>query len=279
MPAAAAVEEARFAGVKVISYDRLIRDTEAVDYFITFDLIAVGEAQGQYLVDKASGKGNPLYLYAGAASDLIAFLVFEGAWNKMQPKIADGTFVIKNSSEAVALQNKPNLTRDEMARIIGQVTTNWDYSTARNLAQADLVAATAADKGHVFVLAPNDGTSRSIADAFRADIDVYTYVITGMDAEKASVQDILDGKQTMTVSKDHRTLVKDAVAAAITYLEGGTPIATKSYNNGAIDVPSKPSEIVTVDKNNVKSALIHSGYYQYSDFNWPIYTYLPLVKW
>ena len=65
----------------------------------------------------------------------------------MQPKIADGTFVIKNSSEAMALQDKATLTRDEMAKIIGQVTTNWDLNTAKNLAEANLTVATAADKG------------------------------------------------------------------------------------------------------------------------------------
>ena len=125
--AAAAAEAARAAGVKVISYDRLIRDTDAVDYYVTFDSISVGEAQGQYLVDKASGSGNPLYLYAGAATDNNAFLFFEGAWNVLQPKIADGTFVIKNSSEAEGLQDKATLTRDEMGQIIGQVTTNWEF--------------------------------------------------------------------------------------------------------------------------------------------------------
>src|SRR6185503_12722770 len=79
--AAAAAEAARAAGVKVISYDRLIRDTDAVDYYVTFDSIAVGAAQAQYLVDKAgSTKGNPLYIYAGAASDNNAFIFFQGAW-------------------------------------------------------------------------------------------------------------------------------------------------------------------------------------------------------
>ena len=80
--AAAAAEAARAAGVKVIAYDRLILNTEAVDYYVTFDSIAVGEAQGQYLVDHASGSGNPLYLYAGAASDNNAFLFFEGAQDR-----------------------------------------------------------------------------------------------------------------------------------------------------------------------------------------------------
>jgi putative multiple sugar transport system substrate-binding protein len=264
--AAAAAEAARAAGVKVISYDRLIRDTDAVDYYVTFDSVAVGEAWGQYLIDNATGTGNNLYLYAGAASDNNAFLFFEGAWNKLQPKIADGTFVIKNSSEAVALQGKATLTREEMAKIIGQVTTEWKFDVAKNLAEANLTAAAAADKGTVYIVAPNDGTARAIADAFAADKDVTKYYISGQDAEKASVQYIIDGKQSMTVLKDVRTLVNDAIAAAVAFLEGGSPAQTHVYNNGKIDVPAKPSAIVTVTKDNVKAAIIDSGYYPASDF-------------
>jgi putative multiple sugar transport system substrate-binding protein len=99
--AAAAADEAHAAGIKVISYDRLIRDTASVDYYVTFDSNTVGAQQAQYLIDHVKGPKAPLYLYAGAASDNNAFLFFEGAWEKLQPKIADGTFVIKNSSEAV----------------------------------------------------------------------------------------------------------------------------------------------------------------------------------
>ena len=208
----------------------------------------------------------PLYLYAGAASDNNAFLFFEGAWNVLQPKIADGTFVIKNSTEAVALQGKATLTRDEMAKIIGQITTNWDFNTAKSLAEANLTSTTAADKGDVSILAPNDGTARAIADAFAADTDVKSYVVTGQDAEKASVQYIIDGKQSMTVLKDVRTLVGDAIAAAVVYLQGGTPEQTNTYNNNKIDVPAKPSAVVSVDKANVQQAVIDSGYYPASDF-------------
>jgi putative multiple sugar transport system substrate-binding protein len=264
--AAAAADEANKAGVKVISYDRLILDTTSVDYYVTFDSISVGKAQAQYLVDHAKGTGNPLYLYAGAATDNNAFLFFEGAWETLQPKIADGTFVIKNSSEAVGLQAKPTLTHDEEAKIIGQITTDWKFDVAKNLAQANLTKATAADKGNVFILAPNDGTSRSIADTFAADKDVKSYVITGQDAEKPSIQYIIDGKQSMTVLKDVRVLVKDAIAAATTLLAGKTPEATTTYNNNKKDVPAKPTAIVTVDKANVKSAIIDSGYYNASDF-------------
>lgn len=264
--AAAAAEAAHDAGVKVVSYDRLILDTDAVDYYVTFDSVAVGEAQAQYLVDNANGTGLPLYLYAGASSDNNAFLFFEGAWNVLQPKIADGTFVIQNSAEAVALQDKATLTRDEMGKILGQVTTNWDFNVAKGLAEANLTAATAEAKGEVFILAPNDGTARAIADAFGADDDVTKFYVTGQDAEKASVQYIIDGKQSMTVLKDVRTLVSDAIAAAKAFLDGETPVETTTYNNNVKDVPAKPSVVVTVTQDNVKQTVIESGYYEASEF-------------
>ena len=264
--AAAAADAAHEAGVTVISYDRLITGTENVDYYVTFDSVAVGEAQAQYLVDNASGSGLPLYLYAGAASDNNAFLFFEGAWNVLQPKIADGTFVIKNSEEAIALQDKAELTRDEMSAIVGQVTTNWDFNTAKTLAESNLTATTADDKGEVFILAPNDGTARAIADAFAADSDVINFFVTGQDAEKASVQYIIDGKQSMTVFKDVRTLVKDAIGMAVSVLQGSTPETTGAYDNGAKEIPAKQSEVVTVDADNVQAALIDSGYYEAADF-------------
>lgn len=264
--AAAAAEAAKKEGITVISYDRLITDTSAVDYYVTFDSFAVGAAQGQYLVDNATGKGNPLYLYAGASSDNNAFIFFDGAWSVLQPKITDGTFVIKNSSEAVALQDKATLTRDELGKIIGQVTTNWDFNEAKNKAEAHLTSAKAADKGNVFILAPNDGTARAIADAFGADKDVKSYKVTGQDAEKASVQYIIDGKQSMTVFKDVRTLVNDSINMAITILKGTAPETTGEYDNNAIKVKAKQTEVVVVEQSNVKAALIDSGYYPASDF-------------
>lgn len=265
--AAAAVEEAKAAGVTVIAYDRLITGTDAVDYYVTFDSFAVGAAQGQYLVDNApAGSGIPLYLYAGAATDNNAFIFFEGAWSVLQPKIADGTFVIENSSEAEALQNKAELTRDEVGKIIGQITTDWDFNVAKSKAEANLTAVGADKKGDVLVLAPNDGTARSIADVFAADKDVSSYVITGQDSEKASVQYVIDGKQSMTVFKDTRTLAADSVAMAMSILNGETPKTDTTYNNGVKDVPAKQTDIVVVTQSNVKEALIDSEYYDASDF-------------
>ena len=264
--AAAAVEEAKDAGVTVIAYDRLITGTDAVDYYVTFDSFAVGQAQGQYLIDNAKGSGTPLYLYAGAATDNNAFIFFEGAWSVLQPKIADGTFVIANSSEAEALKDTAELTRDQEATIIGQITTDWDFNVAKSKAEAHLTAVGADMKGDVAILGPNDGTARSIADVFSTDKDVSSYIVTGQDSEIASVQYIIDGIQSMTVFKDTRTLAADSVAMAISILNGETPETGTTYNNGNVDVPAKQTDIVVVTKDNVKSALVDSGYYDASEF-------------
>ncbi len=260
------VEQAKAEGITVISYDRLITGTDAVDYYVTFDSVAVGEAMGQYLAGNASGAGNSLYLYAGAATDNNAYLFFEGAWNILQPKIADGTFVIRNSTEAVKVQDQPKLTRDQMSAIIGQITTDWDFNVAKSKAESHLTAATKEEKGLCYVLAPNDGTARSIADVFASDADVNGYYVTGQDAELASVQYVIDGKQSMTVFKDTRTLAQDAMDMAITVIKGEKPVTDATYNNQQIDVPSKQTPVVVVTKDNVKAALIDSGYYTASQF-------------
>ncbi|WP_245154033.1 sugar ABC transporter substrate-binding protein [Jeotgalibacillus proteolyticus] len=264
--AGAAVEAAKDEGIPVISYDRLITDTDALDYYVTFDSVAVGEAQGQYLVDNAEGDGIPLYLYAGAASDNNAFLFFEGAWKALQPKIADGTFVIANSSAAEGLKDKAELDRQEIGSIVGQLTTNWDPNEAKNKAETHLTSAGPDLKGDVSVLAPNDGTARAISDVFASDGAVTSYTITGQDADMASIQYIIDGKQTMTVFKDVRTLVEDAMGMAVDIIDGNTPETTATYDNGSMEVKAKQTDVIVVDQDNVKAELIDSGYYEASDF-------------
>lgn len=266
--AAATVEMAQKAGVKVISYDRLILNTNAVDYFVTFDSVEVGRAQGRFLLENTYGASNPLYIYAGALSDNNSFLFFQGAWEVLQPRIASGTFRLINSSEAVKQKAKSTLTREEMAGIIGQITTNWDMTVARSKAEDNLTRSKKTDKGTVFILAPNDGTARSIADAFSKDRDIKQYYVTGQDAEKASIQYVIDGRQSMSVFKDVRLLVKDSINLAQMLLQGKTPTTTASYSNGTKNVPAIQSEIQVVTKDNVKKVLIDSGYYKESDFRW-----------
>jgi len=264
--AAAEVDEAHDKGIKVISYDRLIMNTPNVNYYVTFDSVAVGAAQAKYLVDNAKGTGNHLYLYAGALSDNNAFLFFQGAWSVLQPKIADGTFVIENSSIANSLKNTPTLSHDQLAQIIGQITTNWDPATAKTLAQANLAKATTAQKGVCYVLAPNDDTSRAITDTFRADKAVTQIYSTGQDFTQASLQYILDGKQSMTVWKSDKYLVddvKDIVDAIQTNTKPSVIVTT--YNNGKADIPSTKAPLTIVTKANAVNIINSSGLYTVSN--------------
>ena len=264
--AAAEVDEAHAKGIKVVSYDRLIMNTPNVDYYVTFDSEAVGAAQAKYLVDNAKGTGNHLYLYAGALSDNNAFLFFQGSWSVLQPKIADGTFVIENSSVANSLKDTAKLSHAQLAQVIGQITTNWDPATAKTLAQANLAKATADQKGSCYVLAPNDDTSRSISDTFRADKAVTQIYSTGQDFTQASLQYILDGKQSMTVWKSDKVLVNDVkqIVAAIQNNAKPSVIVT-TYNNGKADVPSTKAPLTIVTKDNAESTINSSGLYTLSN--------------
>ncbi len=279
--AATAAEAAHAAGVTVIAYERLITQTDAVDYYVTFDNDEVGRMQGQYLIDHATGTGNPLYLYAGSQTDNNSFLFFAGAWSVLQPKIADGTFVIANSAMAEGLEANATLNTTQIGDIIGTnpidsatppamtvngITTHWSFNDAKMLCELNLAAVGSDLKGKAFVLGPNDYTARGIIEALDGDVAVTSYVITGQDAEKDSVQSILDGHQSMTVFKDVRTLASDAAVAVIEVLKGKTPATLGSFNNGVKEVPSVISEIVEVTASNVQAALIDTGYYSASDF-------------
>ena len=269
--AATAADNAAAAGIPLISYDRLIMGTANVPYYITFDSVEVGRQQGQFLVDNATGIGNPLFLYSGWSIDNNAFLFFEGAWTALQPHIANGTFVIQNSTEAVALQNNVTLTREQKASIMGQIDTQWSNAIARDLAEAHLTVVGPEGKGEVFILAPNDGTALGISDAFLVDPEITQIWITGQDAEVSSVQGIIDGRQTMTVFKDVRTLAQDAINAAISILEGN-PVQTNGYfDNETTMIPAKLTEVITVDINNLRTELIDSGFMDEGLLDWTNY--------
>jgi len=260
------VDQAHAAGITVVAYDRLIMDTPDLDYYVTFDSVAVGEAWGDYLVSQASGTGNNLYLYAGSPADNNAFLFFEGAWNVLQPKIADGTFVIVNSPAAIGLQDKAKLTRDEMSSIVGQVATNWDPTKAKDVAESNLAAAKDDQKGDVFLLTPNDDTARAITDAFRADPAVNTIYSTGQDLAQASAQYILDGKQSMTVSKPDRSLVEDTVNIVDAVLNGTEPTVIKAtYDNNVKQVPATKAPLIIVTSDNIEQVVAESGVYKIVD--------------
>lgn len=258
--AGAAVQKAKDAGATVVCYDRLITGTDAVDYYVTFNSFNVGVEQGNYLIKKYEGKTDvPLYLYAGAATDNNAFIFFSGAWSVLSKAVESGQFKVVNCDaikDYVGKELDATADRDALSTIIGTITTDWNFEVAKKLAEANLTSLGADAKGDVAILAPNDGTARSIADTFAADGDISSYVITGQDAEVASLQYINDGgKQSMTVWKNTANLAKATCDMVSAILAGSTPTTGAEYDNGNKKVPSFEEAVIVVDPENLQGLL------------------------
>jgi putative multiple sugar transport system substrate-binding protein len=253
--AAQSVEAAHDAGVKVICYDRLVRDTDAVDYYVTFNSYNVGVEQGQYLIDAYEGRtGVPLYLYAGATTDNNAFIFFAGAWSVLSAAVESGQFTVANCNAITPYIGQVlDVTEDREALrdILGTITTNWDYNTAKSLAEANLIYSDDPMKGDCAILAPNDGTARGVADAFIADPGVSSFVITGQDCETASLGYICSGLQSMTVWKNTAQLASATCDMVSDILSGNEPSTSTTYNNGAVEVPSNETDITVITRDNI----------------------------
>lgn len=265
--AGSAVQTAKDAGATVICYDRMVTGIDAVDYYAGFDPYAVGVAQGRYLVEKYAGKNKvPLYLYAGASEDNDALLSFSGAWSVLSSAVQGGQFEIQNCPAAADFVGKELdavKNHNDLEKILETISTKWDADTTKKLVAANLKAG---KKGDVAILAPNDDTARTIADAFSADSTVKNYEITGQGADAASLKYIQEGKQSMTVWKNTATLAKTTCDMVGEILGGGTPAADTTYNNKNKDVPSVQAEIVVVDKAKLDE-LIANGDFSQADID------------
>jgi putative multiple sugar transport system substrate-binding protein len=260
------LQAAADAGIPVISYDRLIRDTENVDFYVSFDNYKVGVAQGTALLvglgvlNKDGSEGTAtgpfnVELFAGSLDDNNAAFFFNGAYDTIEPYIEDGTIVVKSGQTSI-----------EQA-----ATLRWAQETAQKRME-DLLTGSYNDGTKVNgVLSPYDGISRGIITALQnagygptlTSQPTPMPVVTGQDAEIASIKLINDGVQSSTVFKDTRTLAEQAVTAAEAFLEGNEPEAndTETYDNGVKVVPSYLLPIETVYKEDIQSVLIDSGYW------------------
>ena len=270
--AASTVELAKAEGVTVVSYDRLITDTEAVDYYVAFESIKIGEAMGQYLVDQAAaygGSGLNLYLYSGALTDNNSFSYFRGYWNALQPKIADGTFIVRNSDAAMKYKDKLDLSYDELYEIMTSVDTEWEPSHAKTMAEADLTKAAPEEKALSFIIAPDDNTARAVADAFMADADVEEFRLCGADGVEGSVQYLIDGKQDMTVYCNPAMITVTAMDLASKLIAGEKVEAADMVNNNVKDIPTMRSPVQTITRDNIVEVWFDGGIYDSANYtNW-----------
>ena len=267
--AASTVEMAKAEGVQVISYDRLITGTDAVDYYVAFESLKIGEAMGQYLVDQAAaygGSGLNLYLYSGALTDNNSFTYFQGNWNALQPKIADGTFIVRNSEVAMKYKDIKDLSYDQLYEIMQSVDTEWTPSVAKSLAEANLTNAAAEEKALSFITAPDDNTARAIADAFMADADVAEFRICGADGVEGSVQYLIDGKQDMTVYCNPAMIAVAAMELAEKLIAGETVDSAETINNEAIDIPVVRCDVQSITRDNLVEVWLDAGVYDAANY-------------
>ena len=267
--AASTVEMAKAEGVQVISYDRLIMGTDAVDYYVAFESAKIGEAMGQYLVDQAAaygGSGLNLYLYSGALTDNNSFTYFQGNWNALQPKIADGTFIVRNSEVAMKYKDIKDLSYDQLYEIMQSVDTEWTPSVAKSLAEANLTNAAPEEKALSFITAPDDNTARAIADAFMADADVAEFRICGADGVEGSVQYLIDGKQDMTVYCNPAMIAVAAMELAEKLIAGEKVESGETINNEAIDIPGIRCDVQPVTRDNLVEVWLDAGVYDPANY-------------
>ena len=267
--AASTVEMAKAEGVQVISYDRLITGTDAVDYYVAFESLKIGEAMGQYLVDQAAaygGSGLNLYLYSGALTDNNSFTYFQGNWNALQPKIADGTFIVRNSEVAMKYKDILDLSYDQLYEIMQSVDTEWEPSHAKTLAEANLTAVAAEEKALSFITAPDDNTARAIADAFMADADVAEFRICGADGVEGSVQYLIDGKQDMTVYCNPAMIAVSAMELAEKLIAGEKVATSETINNEKIDIPVIRCDVQAVTRDNLVETWLDTGVYDPANY-------------
>ncbi|MFF4355555.1 multiple monosaccharide ABC transporter substrate-binding protein [Streptomyces sp. NPDC001604] len=249
------LQQAADAKIPVISYDRLILGTKNVDYYASFDNEKVGKLQGSYIVHKLgldSGKKGPfnIELFAGSNDDNNTKYFFNGAMSVLQPYIDKKQLVVKSKQTA-----------------LNKVTTlRWDGATAQKRME-DILTSTYTSGKVDAVLSPYDGISIGIIAALKSDgygsASKPLPVITGQDAELASVKSIIAGQQTQTVYKDIRKLAKVASNMIDDVLNGKKPEIndTKSYGNGVKTVPAYLLQPVSVDKTNYTKELVDTGYY------------------
>lgn len=263
------LEDAAAGDVKVIAYDRLLRDTEAVTYYATFDNFLVGQQQawsvlnglGLTELDGTEIEGAPegpfnIELFAGSLDDNNAFFFFDGAMDVLQPYIDNGTLEVKSGQTDI----------EQVA------TLRWDGETAQSRME-DILTSNYSDGTQVdAVLSPYDGISRGIISAL-TDAG-YTVgedfpIISGQDAELDSVKAINSGEQYATIFKDTRDLAAKATEMTIDVLKGEEPEVnnTEDYDNGVKVVPSYLLEPVVVVKDNVQSVLVDSGYWTEEEIN------------
>ena len=250
-----ALENAAAAGIKVIAYDRLIRESGAVDYYATFNNIKVGVHQATSLIEGlnerfADAKPLNVELFGGSPDDNNAFFFYNGAMSVLQPMIDAGDIVIPSGQMGMD--------------VVG--TLRWDGAVAQ--ARMDnLLSSNYGDKVLYGALSPYDGLSIGILSSAKGvgygSGDLMMPVVTGQDCKVPSDKSMIAGEQYSSIFKVTRELAKVTVGMVDAVLSGSEPQIndTTTYDNGVKIVPSYLLESQPVNAANCEAVLVGSGYY------------------
>ncbi|CBG71386.1 MULTISPECIES: multiple monosaccharide ABC transporter substrate-binding protein [Streptomyces] len=249
-----ALEQAAAAKIPVISYDRLILGTRNVDYYVSFDNEQVGRLQARHIIEKLGledGKGPfNIELFAGSPDDNNTKFFFDGAMHLLQPYLDNRQLVVRSG-----LTDMDKIT-----------TLRWDGPTAQKR-MTQVLSQSYRDRQVDAVLSPYDGISIGVITALKAagygTAAKPLPVITGQDAELASVKSIIADEQSQTVFKDLRQLAGRAANMADDILNGETPELNnrRAYKNGVKAVPAYLLQPISVDKSNYEYVLAASDLY------------------
>lgn len=237
--AASIVEAAHRQGVPVIAYDRLIKNSD-VDLYISHQIVKMGEMQAQYLLDHVGKKPANFVIVGGSPTDNNAKLLHEGQMNVLKPAVERGDVKI----------------------VTDQYATEWQASAALNIVENALTQS----KNQVdAVVASNDGTARGAIQALKGQNLAGKVLVSGQDADLASIKLIVAGEQTMTIYKSIQPLAYGAVEAAVKLARGEAVSTTDTIDNNFKKVPSILLEPVAVDKNNWMDTVVKDGYHKLAD--------------
>ena len=262
--------DAKDAGIPVISYDRLIMNTDAISYYVSFDNYTVGTLQGQFVIDQLgldlndTSKTYNIEFTAGDPADNNAGYFFNGAYDTLKPYLDAGTLKIpsgKNTFEQVA-------------------TPAWSTDTALENFQNTLASFYSDGTVLDIALCSNDSTAAGVSQAIESDYaGSNTVMVTGQDGDIGNLQNIVDGKQTMTVYKNVADEAGVTLVLAQALLNGDAIDAslcdkfavtaaydTESYENGTRPVTSFLLVPWSVDNTNLQQ-LVDTGNYKWDANN------------
>lgn len=241
------------AGVDVISYDRLIANTDTLDAYITFDNYYVGVSQGTFIEEAylASGKDTfVVEIFGGDPADNNAYFFFDGAMEVLGPYIESGKMIVKSG-------------QTEFSQC---ATQSWSAENSQKRME-NLITRYYADGGVLdAILSPNDSIAMGCLTALKVQGYVKRNgypVVVGQDGSLSGVKLIYDGEQSMSIFKDGRVLALHAAIVCDDLLKGRKPEFndTTTYNNGSVVVPAYLCDIEMITKDNIQEKLIDTGMY------------------